>query len=351
MSDLSRKKAIIKRAEKAAIAAYFQLDKDTLADLKSQYEASLEEIIAVLMFYGDSMGVVRLQSLQALRRDIEQVLVSLSTLQSELLSAGLTSAANLGTQPFLSYRGTEAALDISQRTTRFVKEFTDTNDGLQLSDRLWIINDNHKTNIIRAINSAVIQGHSASEAAANLIASGEKPTKEMLRKINRAETNKMSNVLKAQYFDEDAAYWQARRLFRTELNRAHGMAYQNSLEDDDDIVGTRFKLSPNHPRVDICDMHASVNRFGLGKGVYPKGKSPWPAHPNTLSYEEAVFIDEVTDEDRAGKEDRIAWLNNQPYQQRLGVIGKFKTELLEKDMLKETMINSKVKQLRKRLKG
>ncbi|QUJ69219.1 hypothetical protein KDD30_07770 [Photobacterium sp. GJ3] len=30
--------------------------------------------------------------------------------------------------------------------------------------------------------------------------------------------------------------------------------------------------------------------------VKSKGKSPWPAHPNTLSYEQVMFVDEVTEE-------------------------------------------------------
>ncbi len=49
-------------------------------------------------------------------------------------------------------------------------------------------------------------------------------------------------------------------------------------------------------------MHATANLFGLGKGVYPPGQNPWPAHPNTLSYVVAVFEEDVTEEDRAGVE-------------------------------------------------
>lgn len=347
MSELSAKKAIIKRAQALALKEYLTLDLATLATLKEYYEASLEETVALLVFYADSIGIIRLQQLSALRRDIESVLLNLSRLQTELLNASLRESATIGTKPFLSYSGTEAALDISQRTTRFVKQFTGE-DGLQLSDRIWIINDNHKNKVIRAINSAVIQGSSASEAAAALITNGEIPPSSLQAKEKNASSDKIGKVLKAQGTDEDAAYWQARRLFRTEINRAYGMSYQNSLQDDDDVIGTRFVLSPNHPRVDICDMHASVNRFGLGKGVYPKGKNPWPAHPNTLSYVEAVFDDEVSAEDQAGKEDRIQWLSNQPGNIRVGVLGVYKNNLLQNDQLKETMIKSKVKTLKKR---
>lgn len=57
--------------------------------------------------------------------------------------------------------------------------------------------------------------------------------------------------------------------------------------------GLRFMLSPRHPRVDICDEHAAADLYGLGQGVYPVDECPWPAHPNTFSYTEAVYRDEI----------------------------------------------------------
>jgi len=96
-------------------------------------------------------------------------------------------------------------------------------------------------------------------------------------------------------------------------------------------------------------MHASVNRYGLGRGVYPKGKTPWPAHPNTLSFTEVVFEDEVTDEDTAGKEDRIAWLKKQPATVQWSVLNsRKKRAALVKDLLKENQIGTPWKVLKKR---
>jgi hypothetical protein len=347
VSELSRKKAIIKRAQQAAIAGYFTLDLKALEYLEQAYQGALEEILALIKFYGDSDQIIRLEQLSVVRRDVENVLTNLATIQSSSLNANLTSASRLGAGVFISDLGSETLEDLVSRSTRFVQHFT-AKDGLQLSDRLWIINDSNQQRIIQAINSAVIQGKSASEAAADLIANGENPSRQILDKLRRPSTNNISNTLKAQFFDEDAAYWQARRLFRTEINRAYGISFQNGLEGDDDVAGTKFKLSPRHPRKDICDMHATVNRYGLGKGVYPKGKNPWPAHPNTLSYVETVFTDEVTDQDREGKEDRINWLAKQNGATRIGVLGAYKNRLLANQQLKENMINTRVIDLRKK---
>ncbi|AZR60628.1 hypothetical protein ELB75_11835 [Eikenella corrodens] len=45
--------------------------------------------------------------------------------------------------------------------------------------------------------------------------------------------------------------------------------------------------------MDICDEHAAADLYGLGQGVYPVDECPWPAHPNTFSYTEAVYRDEI----------------------------------------------------------
>ena len=65
---------------------------------------------------------------------------------------------------------------------------------------------------------------------------------------------------------EGNAYANALRVFRTEINLAHGEAYQAAAFEHPDVIGTQFLLTPRHPKTDICDMHARVNRYGLGPG-------------------------------------------------------------------------------------
>lgn len=68
-------------------------------------------------------------------------------------------------------------------------------------------------------------------------------------------------------------------------------------------------------------MHASANLYGLGRGIYPFGRSPWPAHPNTLSYQVIVFEDEVTAADREGRESALDWLGAQDAATQVAVLG------------------------------
>lgn len=72
------------------------------------------------------------------------------------------------------------------------------------------------------------------------------------------------------------------RVSRTELSRAYSLSFQRQIEEDPDVIGYRFLLSPAHPIPDQCDLCANVNNGG-GKGVYKKGDRPSvPVHPHCL---------------------------------------------------------------------
>jgi len=131
------------------------------------------------------------------------------------------------------------------------------------------------------------------------------------------------------------------RLFRTELNRAHGEAYIKGALSHPDAAGVRFLLSPEHPKPDICDLHAAANLYGLGHGVYPsREKCPWPAHPNTLSYVEVVFKDEISEADRLGKETPLEALARLTPAQQRGALGAHKHEVFKDGNLKQNMIKA-----------
>lgn len=75
-----------------------------------------------------------------------------------------------------------------------------------------------------------------------------------------------------------------------------------------------------------CDMYAAANLHGLGPGVYPQGAHPYPAHPETLSYLTVVFVDEISAEDRAGRQRMSDWLAGQPQDVQAQVLGQAKAE-------------------------
>ena len=82
---------------------------------------------------------------------------------------------------------------------------------------------------------------------------------------------------------QEKARYHAERIARTERARAYAEGEIARHMDDPDVVAFQWKLSTRHPVVDICDVYANADLYGLGKGIYPKDKFPHlPAHPHCI---------------------------------------------------------------------
>ncbi|MEI8634732.1 hypothetical protein P4S72_27205 [Vibrio sp. PP-XX7] len=344
-------KATIRRAMKAAQQSTNELDAQALAELEALYASTLAEIQTLLTHTADELGIIRLAQLNQLTYQIQSILQQLSDIQSNKIDDYLVIAARNGAHTFTASVAAEQISTAIDDALLAVRTLTQK-DGLQLSERLWRVNRHAKEVITGAIERAVILGQSAAEAAQDFQRRAQSVPAHLAEQIQQSTSSSLNQVMaKTLMQDEGAPYWQIKRVMRTEINRAHGAAFQNAAYEDEFVVGTQFKLSPNHPRPDICDMHARVNLYGLGKGVYPQGKSPWPAHPNTLSYEQVVFADEVTDKDRMGDANCLSWLKQQNAHAQKAVLGHVKkVAALKKGHLKESMIATPWKHLEPALK-
>jgi hypothetical protein len=119
--------------------------------------------------------------------------------------------------------------------------------------------------------------------------------------------------------------------------------YNLEVQDDHTYVA-------NGLVVHNCDLFATQNLHGLGEGVYPDEQTcPWPAHPNTLSFVNAVYEGDVTDADRAGKETPLQALNRLSADVRAGVLGQEKAALWEQGLIRQGMIRSPLYTVRSRL--
>lgn len=334
-------KAAIKRASKKSRVDLRKLDRESRQELTRIYRQAVEDLGRSIDNHADNGESVRLEQLQNLLGQVTARLETLENSKSDLLGRSLKAGADLGVEPLAVDVATIGAPlpRVANDAVQFVTNFI-AGDGLQLSDRVWRNNRHARRVVQEAIEQAVIQGHSASQAAADLLAAGRPVPRDLQNKIGQAAAGKIGNQVGTDLFSGlNSPYKNALRLFRTEINRAHGEAYHAAAFEHPDVIGTRFLLSPNHPERDICDMHASVNRYGLGAGVYPKNRNPWPAHPNTLSFTEVVFDDEVSEADRSGKQNRIDWLIGQsPETQALVLNSVKKSQALRLGLLKEPQI-------------
>lgn len=348
--------AQIKRATAIGHRAVESLDAETQQALIDLYRQQADEIRARIEAHAGADGNLALQELRQLLDQVEGILRRLSAERDAMLGEALAKAADYGARPVLGavldtgvVVSTAASMRVSEDALRFVQTFV-AEDGLQLSDRIWRIDRGARDRIINALESAIIQGHGAGQAAREFLSRGEAVPRDVANKMNAANAAELSKTAKEIMTGKGSALDNAMRLMRTEINRAHGEAYMMGGEDHPDFGGWRFLLSPQHPEPDICDLLSRQNLHGLGPGVYPsREKCPWPAHPNTLSFVEVVFKDEITAADRAGKETPLDALGRLTDEQRVGALGKGKAEIFDAGKLRQGMIRAPLASVRKRI--
>ena len=355
-----KQSAAIKRATQRARNAMKELDAQAVEQLLVTYGRAREDVQQRIFAAADAGDLVPQHRLQALLAQIDQVIDRLGEERDALLRARVADAARLGVRPFtaegvLAVGGTEAVLEtgtaarISEAAVEFVVNMRMA-DGLNLSERVWRLNQGAKEALHRAIASAVIRGTSAARAAQDLMLRGQRIPGDMQQLAKGGQAGHVAKLADILTSGDGSEVWKAERVFRTEINRAHGEAFMAGAEQTPGFAGFRFLLSPAHPEPDICDLLAAQNLHGLGAGVYPTRElTPWPAHPNTLSFLEIVFDWEISAADRAGKETELQALQRLAPGIRQGVLGKTKAQYFDRGLLTKGMIRAPVAAVERRI--
>jgi hypothetical protein len=352
--------AAIKRASQKARNAMKELDASGVQDLIDLYQQAADQIRGQIQAAADPSSQVPQQQLQALLDQISGVIDQLGEERDALLHQQIGQAAELGVRPYtaqgvLAVGGSQAVVDssaamrINQAAVDFVMNVRQ-GDGLQLSERVWRLNQGAKEALSRAVASAVIRGNSAARAARELMMQGQSVPVQTQQLIAGGQTGRVAQLADLLTSGDGGEVWKAERVLRTEINRAHGEAFMAGAEQTPGFAGFRYLLSPQHPRPDICDLLASQNLYGLGNGVYPTRElTPWPAHPNTLSFLEIVFAHEISPEDRAGQETELQALQRLAPDIREGVLGQTKARYFDRGLLTKGMIRAPLKAVDERL--
>jgi hypothetical protein len=96
---------------------------------------------------------------------------------------------------------------------------------------------------------------------------------------NGAGTARLDKVMKVALEERQRYY--ANRISQTELARAYSDEKAREFMGDPSLTVLQWRMSATHPKVDICDMHANLDKYRLGPGCYPKEVAPKPpAHPH-----------------------------------------------------------------------
>ncbi len=291
--------AKIRAATLATVEHRNHLVREAEAEVLEVYKQAAEAIVQHIEAAGDGDGRVSLSNLQAVLTAVQAQIKAMSTKRDTLLFDRIAQAAKLGTSPFKTHLNADAVFAVNHNAVAFVRGFSAA-DGLQLSDRLWRINRGAVETLSEHIQHAVIHGENGFEAMMRSMGKGDGVGHDVEQAYNAAKTGAIGRSVRELMTgapdprNGKGVVYQAQRVFNTEIMRAHGEAYMSSAFDTDGVAGVKFNLSPNHPKKDICDTHASADLYNLGAGVYPsRAACPWPAHPNTFSYVTAVFDFEI----------------------------------------------------------
>lgn len=283
---------------RVAQRAMLNLDATGAAEIARIYTAAARGLRDLIAQHADADGGLGITQLRDLLLQVEARLQGLAVESTYLVDEGLRVSSELGAQPFLRAGVEQSALmRVPDEAVHFVRAFVGA-DGLQLSDRLWRIERGARDAVVNAVERSVVMGHGAAQAAREFLSRGAAVPADIQGKLNAANATavgrEVTDLMVGNGRAGGGAMAQAARVFRTEINRAHGVAFMATAEQTPGFKGFQFTLSPNHPKPDICDALAEQDAFGLGAGVYPSMDEflkVWPAHPNTLSFPVAVWGD------------------------------------------------------------
>lgn len=281
--------------------------------LRQVLNALAQDIRLQLAQYASADGTINVAQIPAIQQYLDGRLGAFLQRYHGLLDDGLVTAAVVGSValPLIAEHVPQSS--VVQDVLQFVKDYRAA-DGLKLSDRIWRVSNQTSDTISQAIQNAIARGQTAAQAAREYIAQGLPIPGEISAEMAAAQFGNVSRTVIDSLINPDAIgnpAYNLERVLRTEMNRAYTQAYVSTASQHEDFAGVKFNLSPNHPRTDICDLYANANLYGLGPGVYPVGQSPWPAHPNTLSYLTTIYTDQVTQDDTDGQATWQDWLGGQ----------------------------------------
>jgi len=103
---------------------------------------------------------------------------------------------------------------------------------------------------------------------------------EALDKVEKgAGQDLLDKRLKTAFFERMRYF--ANRIAQTEIHKAYMKREAQLLMDDEEVEFVQIRRNPKSDSVCICALYAGRDKYGLGKGVYPKRLAPVPGfHPH-----------------------------------------------------------------------
>lgn len=182
-------------------------------------------------------------------------------------------------------------------------------NGFTLSDRVWNLTNQTRSQIDYFIAEGLTTGRSANDLAKDLQQYLKKPEKRF-RRLRDKTTGKLKLSNPAENYRPGrgvyrSSYKNALRLARNEINIAYRTADIERRKNLAFVTGIEVHLSPAHPQYDICDELA---------GKYPKDFVFTGWHPNCLCFTTSILMPKEKFKEylRTGNVDKSKYVNRIP---------------------------------------
>ena len=192
-------------------------------------------------------------------------------------------------------------------------------DSLNILARIWKIDGDGRDAINRVLMQGIADGDSAWNIAKKLeqfLGAGQDcPRWTSTRLYGRTASDKSAGdttgLLSGNDCDGRGVSYNALRLARTEIQKAHALATDKLLAAQPWVEKEQCHLSASHPEADECDdvISNGENR----EGIYPVGTIAYPLHPHCFCYKTAMLMDEKAFTDKMN-----GWLNGESWSEMDG---------------------------------
>lgn len=153
-------------------------------------------------------------------------------------------------------------------------------NGYRLSDRIWNTSATTRNRLNLFLDEVIRDGRGAASIA---------------QELEQFLVPGRSLVRTRAPYGTDASF-DAMRIARTEITRAHAQAAEMSATMNPFVEGLRWNLSGSHPRPDVCDDNARGGPNGDGTYPLTSAMPALPAHSHCLCYWSNVMISDPAKE-------------------------------------------------------
>lgn len=231
----------------------------------------------------------------AIKKEVDVVMASFAASMKSLISTNMASSWNLADECndklITDYlKKTKVPEDVkrnmlSRNAPAFNSFVNRKKAGLNLSQRVWNIQNGTKEQLELLMSSGITEGRAAARMAPDIRRYLKEPNKQF-RRIRDKQTGKLklSNPAKDYHPGRGvyrSSYRNALRLARNEVNMSYRHSDTLRREKLPFVTGITVHLSNSHPTYDICDEL---------QGDYPKQFNFGGWHPNCICYTTAKLL-------------------------------------------------------------